>query len=214
MIRAPSALDQRHIAPSSASWTGRVGMYTLMAGYAGSVPLPWLPDALVRTVRGALVRDLAARRNLPLTSQARRTLAARAARGKNTVLVNALKFVGGRLALRAFAGFTAVRIAWPLHEALEVYVLGRLFDRYLDRRVNDPGVPLGGEEAERIRFAIDSALMHALRVHMDPTPEPPTLADDRDPITAIVDGLLAGAADVPERLTRRLDASFDDLIAS
>jgi hypothetical protein len=214
MIRAPSALDQRHIAPSSASWTGRVGMYTLMAGYAGSVPLPWLPDALVRTVRGALVRDLAARRNVPLTSQARGALAARAARGKNTVLVNALKFVGGRLALRAFAGFTAVRIAWPLHEALEVYVLGRLFDRYLDRRVNDPGVPLGGEEAERIRFAIDSALMHALRVHMDPTPEPPTLADDRDPITAIVDGLLAGAADVPERLTRRLDASFDDLIAS
>jgi hypothetical protein len=26
--------------------------------------------------------------------------------------------------------------------------------------------------------------------------------------------LLASAADVPERLTRRLDASFDDLIAS
>src|SRR5580700_7547791 len=50
---------------------GRVGTYAVLGAAAGSVPLPWLPDAFARRVRGALTQDIAARHGLSITLEAR-----------------------------------------------------------------------------------------------------------------------------------------------
>src|SRR5260370_121218 len=54
---------------------GRLGVYAAIGATVGTVPLPWVPAALVRRVRGALVRDVAARHGLVLSAEARRVLA-------------------------------------------------------------------------------------------------------------------------------------------
>jgi hypothetical protein len=102
---------------------------------------------------------------------------------------------------------------WPIHHAVQTYALGHLFDRYLGRGRTRQEVRIDAEEARRVRRAIDGALAHALSVSAAPEPEPATVDDQRDSTTALVDGLLGGAAGVPARLMRRLDASFDDLLA-
>src|SRR3954469_14408814 len=51
--------------------TGRLGTYTMLGAACGIVPLPWVPDATVRRVRGALVHDLTSRHGLALTPEAR-----------------------------------------------------------------------------------------------------------------------------------------------
>src|SRR5438105_3660480 len=53
---------------------GRLGTYTVLGAATGVVPLPWIPDAMVRRVRGALVHDLCARHGLSLTPEARAML--------------------------------------------------------------------------------------------------------------------------------------------
>ena len=53
---------------------GRLGTYTMMGAASGVVPLPWVPDAIVRRVRGALIHDLTARHGLSLTPEARTVL--------------------------------------------------------------------------------------------------------------------------------------------
>ena len=55
--------------------SGRLGTYTILGGVTGIVPLPWVPDAIARRVRGALVHDLTARHGLSLTPEARSLLA-------------------------------------------------------------------------------------------------------------------------------------------
>jgi len=54
--------------------SGRLGTYTMMGAASGVVPLPWIPDAIVRRVRGALIHDLTSRHGLSLTPDARSAL--------------------------------------------------------------------------------------------------------------------------------------------
>src|SRR5579883_110709 len=53
---------------------GRLGVYAAIAGSIGAVPLPWIPDALVGRVRGALVHDIASRHGVSLAPEARAIL--------------------------------------------------------------------------------------------------------------------------------------------
>jgi hypothetical protein len=203
-------------ASSSAPFdAGRLGVYAALGASIGAVPLPWIPEALVRRVRGALVHDIAVRHGLSLTPDAREVLADPAQNGERPGAVGqVLRFVGVRLAMKTLARVGPVGALWPLRNALRTYALGHLFDRYLARSRRGDSRSIEPEEARRVRRAIDGALLRATTVHDAPVPEPPVLDERRDPATMVVDGLLGAAAGVPARLVNRLDIAFDELLAN
>ena len=102
---------------------------------------------------------------------------------------------------------------WPLRNALQTFVLGRLFDRYLEQARTDRAVRVDVAEARRVRRAIDAAVLRAFTVEVAGRDEPAAIDDQRDAATAFVDGLLALAAGTPERVADRLDAAFDERLA-
>ncbi len=192
---------------------GRLGVYAALGATVGSVPLPWLPDVLVRRVRGALVHDVAMRHRLSLASDARDILAEPSGPdGPRGLLSQALRFVGFKVALRAITGLGPIGIVWPVRNALETYVLGHLFDRYLEISRTERTNRIELDEARRVRRAIDSALVRAVTVATMPVREADAVVDDRDASTVLIDSLLGATASIPERLVRRLDAAFDDLL--
>jgi hypothetical protein len=193
---------------------GRLGVYAAVGASVGAVPLPWVPDSLVRRVRGALVHDVAVRHGLSLSRDARDVLSEPAGPdGPRGLVAQTLRFVGVRLAARALTRFGPLRLLWPVRNALQTYVLGHLFDRYLEQGRIERAVRVDAGEARRVRQAIDGALARALTVEAPPAEEPTVIDDQRDPATAFVDALLGLAAGVPGRLVGRLDAAFDDLLA-
>jgi len=192
---------------------GRLAVYAAFGAAAGSLALPWLPDALSRRVRGALVHDVATRHNLSLTPDARAVLAEPVAPGIHpSAVASAARFLGGRLAARALRNVAPVGMIWPLGGALRTYVLGHLFDRYLEQTRSDRAVRIDVNEARRVRAAIERAFAHVLTVDFHPSIEPATIDDGRDAATTWIDGVLVRAAGIPERLVRRLEAAFDDAL--
>jgi hypothetical protein len=191
---------------------GRLGTYTALAASAAALPLPWLPDSLLHRVRGALVHDVAAHHGLSLTPEAREALAQPSADGPRGFASQALRFLGVRFAIRAMARFGPVAFLWPLRHALRTFVLGHLFSRYLSAGRAERAVRIDIAEARRVRRAIEGAMARALTVEASTTSEPTRIDDQRDAATAVVDTLLGLAAGIPDRLIRRLDAAFDDLL--
>jgi hypothetical protein len=213
----PIARDDEGARPlagaSSPVEASRLGVYTALGATIGAVPLPWLPDSLVRRVRGALVHDIAVRHGLSLTRDARDVLAEPLGPdGPRSLLSQAARFLGARFAARTLTRFGPLALVWPARAALRTYTLGHLFDRYLDLARVERAVRIDVEEARRVRLAIDGALSRALTVSAAARPDPSTIDDQRDAVTALIDGLLGVAAGVPERLVQRLDAAFDDLL--
>jgi hypothetical protein len=193
---------------------GRLGVYAAMGASAAAVPLPWLPDTLTRRVRGALVHDIAFRHGLSLTRDARDILAEPLGPdGPRSLLAQAARFLGARFAVRTLTRFGPLGMVWPARAALVTFTLGHLFDRYLDVTRMERAVRIDVEEARRVRLAIDGALARTLTVDAGPVVEPTAIDDQRDAVTALVDGLLGVAAGIPGWLVKRLDAAFDDLLA-
>jgi hypothetical protein len=233
MVQSQTALtDDADRLPASVPATiegSRLGVYAALGASVSAVPLPWIPDAMIRHVRGALVHDIAIRHGLSLTREARAALAEPSGPdGPRGVFSQALRFLGVRLAVRMLTRIGPIGLVWPVQNAVRTFVLGRMFDRYLERTRHERLRPrLGGaaempsravrvdvDEARRIRSAIDGALARAVSVEAPPPAEEPTAIDDqRDPTTVLVDSLLGVAAGVPERLLRRLDVAFDELLA-
>jgi hypothetical protein len=193
---------------------GRLAVYAAIGATAGTVPLPWVPAALVRRVRGALAHDIAAHHGLSLSREARALLADTSTpdASEGTVVATALRYVGTRLAVRALARVGPLAALWPLRHAVRVYVLGYLLDRYLAAR-SEGASRVEEDEARRVRRAIDAAFVRATATSPAPLEEPAEEDDQRDPTTVLVDGLLGAAAGVPSHLLRRLDAAFDDALA-
>jgi|CZKU01.1.fsa_nt_gi hypothetical protein len=192
---------------------GRLGVYAAIGASLGSVPIPWLPDAFARRVRGALVHDVASRHGLSLTRDARDVLAEPSGPdGPRGFVAQALRFVGVRVALRVLTGFGPVAVVWPLRHALSTYLLGHLLDRYLDLSRTERAVRIDVEEARRVRLAIDGAVLRALTVVTPPLRESPSIDDQRDAIDVFVDAMLAVAAGLPAKAMRRLEAAFDELL--
>jgi hypothetical protein len=212
---APISLDptsdriQAQVEPMDA---GRLGVYAALGASAGSVPLPWVTDVLVRQVRGALLHDVAVRRGVSLTPEARDVLAdpqgPAAPRG---FAAQALRFLGARLAVRVLTSFGPGALLWSLRGALRTYALGRLFDRYLARGRPQGAVRIDVEEARRVRKVIDAAMAHAMTTSAGLAPEPTVIDDQRDATTALIDAALGFAARVPSWMTRRLDVAFDEV---
>jgi hypothetical protein len=191
----------------------RLAVYAAIGASVSAMPIPWLPDSLIRRVRGALVHDLAVRHGVSLTQEARDALSDPSGPdGPRGLLSQALSFLGVRLAVRALARFGPIALMWPLRNALRTYVLGHLFDRYLELVRSERAVRIDVEEARRVRAAIDGSIARAIALEPSRIEEPTAIDDQRDAMTALVDGVINLAAGLPNRLVRRLDAAFDDLL--
>ncbi len=192
---------------------GRLGTYTVLGAASGIVPLPWVPNVIVKRVRGALAHDITARHGLSLTPEAREVLAdPLAGDGSKGVLSQGVAFAVTRV-LGRFGPLSAVP---PVRSALGTFVLGHLLQRYLDTARTARAVRIDVDEARRVRRAIDQALVYALTTEGNASREdPPRPAEDlRDQTTQVVDGVLISMASLPGWLVRRLDAAFDDVLAS
>ena len=214
LTREPA--EARHVVGTTAGSpvdASRLGVYAAMGATVAAVPLPWLPDSLARRVRGALVHDIAVRHGLSLTRDAREVLSEPLGPdGPRSLLAQAARFLGARFAVRTLTRFGPLGMVWPARAALLTWTLGHLLDRYLEQSRMERAVRIDVEEARRVRQAIDGALARALTVESPAALEPTAIDDQRDAMTALVDGLLGLAAGVPEWLVKRLDAAFDDLL--
>lgn len=201
------ALGRRHLGG------GRLGTYTMLGAATGVVPLPWVPDAIVRRVRGALVHDLTARHGLSLTPEARAVLVEPAGtEGPRGVIGQGVTFAVGRV-LGRFGPLAAIA---PVRSAIGTFVLGHLLQRYLETARTQRSVRIDVEEARRVRRAIDQALLYALTTQPRPSREDPPIPpeDLRDQTTQVVDGVLISIASLPGWVTRRLEAAFDEVLTN
>jgi uncharacterized protein (DUF697 family) len=192
---------------------GRLGTYTLLGAACGIVPLPWVPDATVRRVRGALVYDLTSRHGLALTPEARAILTEpNGSEGPSGFLRQGATFAVARV-LGRIGPFGFVP---PFRSALGTYVLGHLLERYLDTARTARSVRIDLDEARRVRRAIDQALIYALTTEARASREDgPFAAEDlRNGSEQLVDGVLISFASMPGWLVRRLDAAFDEVLSS
>ncbi len=198
---------------SDPAGVGRVGIYALLGGITGVVPLPWLPDAIARRLRGALAQDVAARRGLSLTKEARGVLSEpeprESARG---MMGEMLRFATKKLLTR----FTPLSVLPPVRSAAHVFALGHLFDRYIEKTRTLRSVRIDVEEAKKIRDAIDHAILAVVKPELSVEKAPRLNApeDLRDPPTQMLDGVIIAVAGLPEWIVRRLDAAYDDYVKS
>jgi uncharacterized protein (DUF697 family) len=191
----------------------RISAYTALGASVGAVPLPWLPNMLLRRIRGALVYDIAVRRGFSLARDARDALAnPDGPAATSGVFSQALHFFGIRLVARMLSRFGPSGVIWPAQAAVRTYVLGRAFDRYLRFR-DASSTRIDVDEARRIRRAIDATLAGAIGVKVPHGPELAAIDDERDTATAIIDGMLGAAAGLPAHLLVRLDCAFDHALA-
>ncbi len=192
---------------------GRLGTYTMLGAVCGVVPLPWIPDAAVRRVRGALVHDLTSRHGLSLTPEARTLLV----EPNGTEGPRGLLKTGARYALGKVLGrFGPFGLIGPVRSALGTYALGHLLQRYLQASRLERSVRIDIEEARRVRRAIDQATIYALTTEARPSREesPHAPEDLREKNEQVVDGVLISIASMPGWLVRRLEAAFDEVIVS
>jgi hypothetical protein len=207
-ITGPSRpLAQRSAEPPP----GQLGTFAVLGAAIGTVPLPWLPDALARRVRGALVQDIAARHGLSLSRGAREVLADPAGgRTKRNAVTAALRYLSRKLLVR----FGPLALLPPLRAGLETYVLGHLFARFLTHPPRAAGGRIEAEEALVLRDAIERAVIRVASPDMElEWPRAPLAPEDsRDELTQVLDGLLSATATVPSWLLSRLDTAFDDAL--
>jgi hypothetical protein len=169
---------------------------------------------LVRSIRGALVQDIAVRHGMSLTPEAREVLANPSPPGKKRQLLSqAVRFVGVKLAMQTLTRFGPVGLVWPARVAVGTFALGHLFDHYLDVGRTDPAVRIDEDEARRVRTAVEGAVLRAFTAKPQRAEEPQAIDDQRDPGTVVIDGILSIAAGLPGRLLDHLDAAFDELVA-
>ncbi|MBX3230339.1 MAG: hypothetical protein KIT84_03610 [Labilithrix sp.] len=189
---------------------GRLGTYTVLGAATGIVPLPWVPDAIGRRIRGALVHDLTARHGLSITPEARKVLVeGEKQEGARRYLDQGIKFAAAQVLAR-IGPFGAIS---PVRGALQTFVLGHLLQRYLDGARRERAVRIEFEEARALREAIDAALVLALTTDGQGKDRPAFAPEDlRDGTTQVIDGVLISIASAPGWLLRRLDAAFDEVL--
>jgi plasmid stability protein len=210
----PAAADARLVSGRPSSGIARAATYAFLGASADALPLPFVSDPLVARVRGALLHDFAAAHGVSLSPEARTILAGASAReDAQSMGQKAATFVGVRLALRLLRRLGPIWAIWPLRQAARTLLLAHLFDRYLDVVRKERAVRVDAGEARRVRQAIDGALGHAFTMQVPAEVEAGAVDDQRDQWTALVDGVLGAAAGLPNRMLRRLEAAFDDLLA-
>jgi uncharacterized protein (DUF697 family) len=189
----------------------RIGVYTALGTLSGVVPLPWLPEAAVRQIRGTLAHEVATRHGLSLTPEARRILASTSGvEGPRGMFAEALMFASTKVLGR----FGPLGILAPVRFGVSTFLLGYLFQRYLEIARRDRAARVDAEEARRIRRAMDQAMLYVFttEVESDKFEIPRASEDLRDGTTQLLDSVLISVANLPAWLVRRVEASFDELV--
>ena len=191
--------------------TSRLAVLSALAGASHSVPLPLVPIALTRYLRGAVAYDVAARHGLSLTSDARDVFANGAIRGK------VLSKGATQALLKAVAKkLGPLGVLEPARASLDVLALGILLDRYVQHVRVGRSVRIRAAEARGVELLIDKAVSRVLRPKRIvssvrvPAPPPEELRDD---VTRILDTVLLSGASLPGYVVRRLEAAFDAVVA-
>ena len=197
-------------ARANAPVPGRLAVMTGMALVASSVPLPVVPGRVLFQLRGAVAHEVAARHGLSLSSDARQLLARPGSDDRmRDVFRQAVELAAKRFLRRVGPLSVALR-------ALELFALGHLLDHYFSDVRPGGSARVQAAEARRLRMHIDAAVVRAFM----PSTTPARLAlpqgaeDLRDSFTRWLDLLLIGAATLPSYLERRLEAAFDEALAS
>lgn len=203
----------RVLARTPALAPGRLATLALVGGAAGSVPLPLVTWGILRRVKGAVAHDIASRHGLCLTPEARDVLAGPMGSKRPSALLSTVAFFAKRFVGR----LGPLGVVPPVSAWLEVYALGLLFDRYVEKVRTGGTVRIDVVEAQRLRDLIDRSVGRAFSLRTRPSVGAPVVEppeDARDPATRLFDGLLLGLAAAPHAAQRRLEAAFDDLVAS
>ena len=210
---------------------GKTGQAENDTATAGVDSLPVAPQYFLTTLRDGItqavangqltpdgddqlhqLQDIAARHGLSLTTDARRILAESSGESPvRDMLKGALGFLS-RTFLRRLGPLAAVMSA---SNAVEVFALGHLFERYLDRHRGSNTVRIHADEARARPRVVAAAAGSALSPNLKPDPVPllPGVEDLRDEFTRWVDTVLLMSASLPGYVERRLDAAFDGLVA-
>lgn len=190
--------------------SGRLALLTAYAIAATAIPLPLLPDRALKSVRGAVVHDVVSRHGLSLTSDARSVLSDPSA-DHRTRLVRAAEGIARTLLRR----LTALGALDSASRGVEVFALGLLLDRYIQKVRAGATVRMHHEEARKVRDAIDRAVVRALSPTLRPslTTLPGGAEDLRDEFTRWLDAALLTSAALPSYIERRLEAAFDEVVA-
>lgn len=194
----------------------RAGRLAILSGFAvaaSAVPIPFIPERLVATVRGAVVHDVASRHGLSLTRDARAALAE--ARGESPARLLA-KRVLGVLSKTVLKRVGPLGVLTATASSLEVFALGHLFERWIEQHRGGRSVRIHEGEARRVRAFIDRATVHALSPDLQAKQLPggQPVEDLRDEITKWIDAALLASAGLPGWVVRRLEASFDEVVAA
>lgn len=206
---SPAAVATTPVTPPP---PGRLAVLTGLAVAAGSIPVPFVPDRVVRLVRGAIAHEVLARHGLSLTSDARAVLADPDAEQGPRVLARKAAELVSRSLLRKLGRLGVLASAL---RGAEVYALGHLLERYVVEVRRDPAVRVHEAEARRVRRAIDAAVLHAFSPSLRPREltVQSGVEDLRDEFTRWVDTLLLTGAALPSYLERRLESAFDEVVA-
>jgi hypothetical protein len=197
---------------TAAGAPARISVMALIGMVAGAVPLPFVPSAVLKRIRGALAHDVATRYGLCLTQEARDELATASRASKGGAFVTTVAFFARRTLRRV----GALGVLPPLTAWFEVYALGLLFDRYLCRARSSQSLRIHEGEAKRIREAIDKAVSRSLSPKLELQPRE-SLSEPTEELrsfsTRLLDGVLLAIAAVPDHLRRRLETAFDLALA-
>lgn len=207
---SPDAPSSAVAMTTSGSPTGQLAVLTAYAIAANAIPIPFVPERVLVRVRGAVVHHVTSRHGLSLTSDARNILADPGS-DQRKLLVRAAEGVARQL-LRRLGPINALTSA---SRGLEVYALGHLLDRYLREARPSATVRMHLEEAQKVREAIDKAVIRTLSPTLRPneTTVGSSHEDLRDELTRWVDAVLLTSAALPSYVERRLEAAFDQVAA-
>jgi uncharacterized protein (DUF697 family) len=216
MANDDEALEHREGAGTLAARSlgpSRMGVYTALGTLSGVVPLPWVPDAVARRIRGALAHEIVSRHGLSLTPEARRILASTGGvEGPRGVVAEAVVFA----TTKVLGLFGPLAFLAPVRLGLTTFLLGHLLQRYLETARKGRAVRVDAEEARRVRRAIDQALLYVFTTEGEgekfQIPRAPE--DLRDGTTQLIDSVLISAANLPAWLVRRVETAFDELLTT
>src|SRR4029077_13422534 len=111
--------------------------------------------------------DIATRHGLSLTLSARKILCEASAVEGRGFVVQGFTYAATKILGR----FGPLGMLQPVRSALATYLLGHLFQRYLETARTDRAVRIDIEEARRVRRAIDQSLVYALTIESHHPPD-------------------------------------------
>lgn len=196
--------------PTEPAPTGRLVVLSALAMAANAIPIPIVPHYMVARVRGAMAHDTVTRHGLSLTKEARAIFES-ASFGSGVTARKAGEAVVHQILKRLgpLAALTTVT------RGLEVYALGKLLDRYIERVRTSGSVRIDVEEATRVRDAIDRAVLRSISPALQPSAAmlPRSVEDVRSEVTRVLDAVILTSASLPGYIERRLEAAFDEVVS-